>query len=339
MDERTYDEKELDEVFQKGIAWIEGVWLGENESVDAISKDLYFPDSVEELGLRVRWETSNYRCVQFDGKITEEAFSNAPQTVEIYLYLSYGEFERKYTYQVVILSPENEVDDEFHVLLNKTIEALEEENLTNEEIVLPTEIQGKKVVWYKQKDVVWPKIFLFGNIILILLYFEKEEKKIQKQKDRNMMLNQDYPDIVYRLIILIGAGMTVKNAWEKVIEEYEREKEYTDNIRCGYEEMAMTLREMNYGISEIKAYENFGKRCGSQNYMRLAELLIQQVKRGARGMNQLLMQEVTESEIIWRENSRKKSEEAGTKLLLPMVLLMTVVFAVLMIPAFLSISV
>ena len=103
--------------------------------------------------------------------------------------------------------------------------------------------------------------------------------------------------------------------------------------------MAMTLREMNYGISEIKAYENFGKRCGSQNYMRLAELLIQQVKRGARGMNQLLMQEVTESEIIWRENSRKKAEEAGTKLLLPMVLLMTVVFAVLMIPAFLSISV
>ena len=73
--------------------------------------------------------------------------------------------------------------------------------------------------------------------------------------------------------------------------------------------------------------------------MRLSELLIQQVKRGARGMNQILMQEVTASEIIWRENSRKRAEEAGTKLLFPMVLLMTVVFAVLMIPAFLSISV
>ena len=72
--------------------------------------------------------------------------------------------------------------------------------------------------------------------------------------------------------------------------------------------------------------------------MRLSALLIQQVKRGAKGMNQLLMQEVLESEVIWRENSRKRAEEAGTKLLLPMILLMTVVFAVLMIPAFLSMS-
>ena len=151
--------------------------------MDAISKDLYFPDSVEELGLRVRWETSNYRYIQFDGKITDEAFSNAPQTVEIYIYLSYGEVERNYTYQVVIVPPEIVTEDEFAVLLNKAIEELEEENLTNEKIVLPTEIQGKKVVWYKQKNVIWPKIFLFGNIVLILLYFEKEEKKLQKQKD------------------------------------------------------------------------------------------------------------------------------------------------------------
>lgn len=101
----------------------------------------------------------------------------------------------------------------------------------------------------------------------------------------------------------------------------------------------MALREMNYGISELKAYENFGKRCASQNYIRFSSLLIQQVKRGARGMNQLLMQEVMASEILRKENARKCAEEAGTKLLFPMVLLMAVVFAVLMIPAFLSISI
>ena len=56
-------------------------------------------------------------------------------------------------------------------------------------------------------------------------------------------------------------------------------------------------------------------------------------------MNQLLMQEVMASEILRKENARKRAEEAGTKLLFPMVLLMAVVFAVLMIPAFLSISI
>ena len=56
-------------------------------------------------------------------------------------------------------------------------------------------------------------------------------------------------------------------------------------------------------------------------------------------MNKLLMQEVTESEILWRENSKKRAEEAGIKLLFPMMLLRTVVFAVWMIPAFLSMSI
>ena len=103
-------------------------------------------------------------------------------------------------------------------------------------------------------------------------------------------------------------------------------------------EMEMAVREMNYGIPELKAYESFGKRCGTQGYIRLSSLLIQQVKRGARGMNQLLVQEVGEAEVLRRENARKSAEEAGTRLILPMILLMTVVFAVLMIPAFLSMN-
>ena len=338
VNERTYEKEELDEVFQEGIEWLESVWLGNNASQEEVTEDLYFPTYIETLGLRVRWESGNYQWIQSDGKITKDGHAAAPQMVEIKAILSYGEEETQHTFYATLA--DNLAQQEgFQTSLNKVLETLVEENTTMESLMLPTEIDGKKVSWHKQQTILWPRIFLFGNLILILLYFAKEEKKVQKIKDRTTALNQDYPDIVYGLLILVGAGMTVKNAWEKVIEEYEREKAHTGIVRLGYEEMTATAREMNYGISEIKAYENFGKRCGGQNYARLAELLIQQVRRGARGMNLLLMQEVNESEIIWRENSRKKAEEAGTKLILPMVLLMTVVFAVLMIPAFLSMSI
>ena len=338
VNERTYEETELETVFQKGIEWLEGVWLGENTSEDSISRDLYFPTYIDTLGLHVRWEPENYRWIQSDGKITEDGFEAAPQKMEIRAILSYGEVEKSHVFTITLVAPETERNG-FQGLLNGTMETLTEENTTMETLILPTQIDGKEITWHKQQTVSWPQVFLFGNMILILLYFAKEEKKIQMIKDRNTALNQDYPEIVYELVVLVSAGMTVRSAWEKVIEVYEREKAHTGVVRLGYEEMAMTIREMNYGISEIKAYENFGKRCGGQNYMRLAELLIQQVKRGARGMNQLLMREVTESEIVWRENSRRRAEEAGTKLLLPMVLLMMVVFAVLMIPAFLSMSI
>lgn len=338
LNERTYDEKELEEVFRKGKEWLDKVWLGENVSSDQVVSDLYFPAVIETLGLNVRWETSNYNWIQTDGSITELGFKSAPARVEVNAVLSYGTFEKRYTYAVTIRRSEQTTEDSFEEKLNEAVVSAEKSSAVDIQMKLPTEIDGQAVSWYRQKSKTWIRVFLFGNLILVLLYFSNEEKKVQQIKDRNSALNQDYPDIVYRLIVLIGAGMTVKNAWEKVIEVYEREKIHTGKMRWGYEEMEAAQREMLYGISEIKAYENFGKRCGGQNYMRLSELLIQQVRRGSKGMNQLLMQEVAESEIIWRESSRKKAEEAGMKLLLPMVLLMTVVFAVLMIPAFLTMS-
>lgn len=339
VQEREYTEEELDSVFKEGKEWLDQVWLGENISAENVTKDLYFPTYIEALGLKVRWEADNYQWVQSDGTITDQLLFLAPQTTKVNAILSYGEKEKVYTYEFTV---KNEMDDDataFQKELEKTIQVLDKENRASEEFVLPTNLDGISLVWYEQKTALWPKIFIFGNVIVVLLYFAKEEKKMQALKNREIELSKDYPDIVYRLILLVGAGMTVKNAWEKVTKEYEREKDITGIVRWGYEEMEMTLREMNYGVAETKAYENFGKRCGGQNYMRLATLLIQQVKRGAKGMNQLLMQEVTEAEIIWRENSRKRAEEAGTKLLLPMVLLMSMVFAVLMIPAFLSMSI
>lgn len=337
--ERMYTEDELEEVFKKGKEWLDSVWLGENTEAEYVTSDLYFPTYIDEFGLTVRWEVENYVWIQSDGKITERGLLEEPQSINICAVLSYGETEKVYTYEVNIGKTETTKDKHMKKEITDALNMLNDENLTKEEIYLPTSLNGEQMLWYVKQPVMWPKIFLFGNVIIVLIYFAKEERKMQKIKDREKMLELDYPDIVYRMVLLIGAGMTIKNAWEKMTEEYEREKITTGRIRWGYEEMETTLREMNFGIAEIKAYENFGNRCGNQNYIRLSALLIQQVKRGAKGMNQLLMQEVTESEILWRENSKKRAEEAGIKLLFPMILLMTVVFAVLMIPAFLSMSI
>ena len=268
----------------------------------------------------------------------EDAILEDSDSIEVCAVVSYGKEKRVYTYEIHREISESAEEKNIENEIVSQLKMLDDVNRTEAEIVLPENFQGEQIQWYAKQPALWPKIFLFGNVIVILLYFTKEERKIQQLKDRDRALGMDYPEIVYQMVLLVGAGMTIRNAWENLTEKYEREKDLTGKIRWGYEEMETTLREMNYGIAEIKAYENFGNRCGNQNYIRFSALLIQHVKRGAKGMNQLLMQEVREAEILFRENSRKRAEEAGTKLLFPMILLMSVVFAVLMIPAFLSIS-
>ena len=82
-----------------------------------------------------------------------------------------------------------------------------------------------------------------------------------------MML--DYPEITDKLTLLLGAGITVKSAWQKIVTDYEKQKNYR-GIRFAYEEMAKTCNEMQSGVTELESYEQFGKRCGLKAYRKLA---------------------------------------------------------------------
>lgn len=336
--ERSYREDEMETIFDQGCVWLDSVWLGENTSSQTVIYNLYFPTEVETLGLAVRWETESYRWVQNDGTITDEARQMAPLDTTVRAVLSYGDKEQIVDYPIRIIPPEKDEETALKESVTKVLERLQSDQKTEAEFVLPENIGETALTWYGRDIPIWPKIFVFGNLCLILLYFCQEERRMQHFKNREDGLRKDYPEIVYRLVLLIGSGMTVRAAWEKIISDYQNWRERTGKNRWGYEEMETAVREMNYGVPELKAYENFGKRCGTQGYIRLSSLLVQQGRRGARGMNQLLVQEVGEAEVLRRENARKSAEEAGTRLILPMILLMTVVFAILMIPAFLSMN-
>ncbi|MDD3222413.1 MAG: type II secretion system F family protein [Clostridia bacterium] len=337
--EKIYTNEELEKVFEEGKKWLDTVWLGSNEKAEWVTENLYFPTQIQNIGLTVEWLPESFRWIRSDGTITDEARRSAPLETSVRAVLHYGEEERGYDYVVTIGGPVLEGEAAEIQAVHEAVEEFQESSRTENRLILPESVGGKTVKWYLPRESPWSKIFILGNLGMALLFMRKKENQLQKLKAREMGLNRDYPDVVYRMILLIGSGMTVRSAWEKMILDYQEWCQNTGKVRWGYEEMMIAQREMNYGVSELKAYENFGRRCGTQNYIRFASLLIQQIRRGAKGMNQLLAQEVGEAEIIRRENARKMAEEAGTKLLFPMVLLMTVVFAMLIVPAFLSMNI
>ena len=93
------------------------------------------------------------------------------------------------------------------------------------------------------------------------------------------------------------------------------------------------------GISESAAYENFGKRTGVREYIRLSTFLTQNVKKGSTQLLQQLREEARTAEVMRMQNARKLNEEASTKLLLPMMLLLLMVMILIMYPAFSNVGV
>ena len=133
--------------------------------------------------------------------------------------------------------------------------------------------------------------------------------------------------------------MTMHGAFTKIAFDYEKKKAESKNfkeIRYAYEEMLIVSYEMQSGVSEVKCYENFGKRCKENLYIKLGVLLSQNLKKGSQNVSVLLDEEMRNTLEVRKNLAKKLGEEAGTKLLLPMILMLAVVLIILIFPAFLS---
>ena len=82
-----------------------------------------------------------------------------------------------------------------------------------------------------------------------------------------------------------------------------------------------------------RAYELLGSRCGLPLYRKLSTLLIQNVQKGAAGMLDTLRQESWKVNEERKNQIKRKGEEAGTKLLFPMMLMLGMVMILVIVPA------
>jgi pilus assembly protein TadC len=97
--------------------------------------------------------------------------------------------------------------------------------------------------------------------------------------------------------------------------------------------MLFTVYEMDNGVLQANAYERFGRRCRMSSYNRLATMLSQNIRKGAANLPMLLKAEADEAFQERKHLARKQGEKAGTKLLVPMIMLLAVAMVLITVPA------
>ena len=199
---------------------------------------------------------------------------------------------------------------------------------------LPSEWKGHRLEWERPKEHTGELLASLGLFAAFVVLLKSTREKQEEEARRAEQLLMDYPGMVMKFALLIQAGMTARSAFRKMADDYERRK--TKRRHLAYEAVAAACYEMDSGVSEPEAYRRFGEKCGQMKYKTFSTLLIQNLQKGSRRMADILEQEALEA---WDERKRKArvlGEAAATKLLVPMVMMLAVVMAIIMIPAFLS---
>lgn len=199
---------------------------------------------------------------------------------------------------------------------------------------LPEEWEGKKLNWERPKDHTGELLAFLGLTAAFAVLLKSTKEKQEAEMKRAEQLLMDYPGLVMKFVLLIQAGMTARKAFGKMAADYKRRSPNAG--RAAYEAVIAACYEMDSGIAEAEAYRRFGERCGQMKYKTFSTLLIQNLQKGSRRLGDILEKEALEA---WEERKRKArvlGEAASTKLLVPMVMMLVVVMAIIMIPAFLS---
>ncbi len=338
---REYSDKQIDEMFEEGFEQAWRNMLGKNKSFNQITQPVNLITSLDEFPLKFSWWWEPEEFVSEEGDIQYDKIDGTA-ILTMYLQAEYRDELRQQSKTLLLSKP---VYSKKELKLKQIAEQFlkwDSEDKEKESVLIPDEFEGIRLYPSDSKDntVLFLFIVIFAPVLFILKEYQDLNYKVE---ERHKELQREYPNLVNRLVLYMGAGMTIKATFDRLYDEYCKEEKLERDTgkkvkTCNYlyNEIGRMIQEWNAGASEETCYEMLGKRLGLNCYVKLTAILIQNLSKGSAGILPLLLMERKQALNDQRDRVRKFGEETGTKLLIPMMILLIVSLIIVMVPAFLS---
>ena len=323
---RQYTESELSQMHDECIEELGVIMLNNNPSLEEISDDLYFPESLSGYPFELSWNVSKKDIFDSDGKL----IAHEGGAVDIVLSMTYEEWVSEDIFNIHFNAAHKDEEQLVKEDLIRAVTESEEEDRAGEFISLPLEINGLKVTYMEPETRKKPVILLLGVAAAFAVLHGSSSDRKKEEKKKKEAMTSEYVTVIMKMVMYLSSGMNIRNVWVRI---YEDSKEAGKDNPI-YREMGITVNELKTGVSEGKAYKEFSKRVAIPAITRFTTLLTQNLKKGSTNLSELLSDEAREAFEERKRRARALGEEAGTKLILPMVLLMLVVMLIIMVPAF-----
>lgn len=152
-----------------------------------------------------------------------------------------------------------------------------------------------------------------------------------KLKEREKLLLLQFPAFGSKLVLLLGAGMTVSKAIRRIVVE-------SPQNTVLMTELSEMLRNIEAGAAETAAYEEFARRCHVKEINRFVSVLVQSIQKSGHGTAMALSLQVQECWNARKDMAKTLGQEASTKLVFPLMLMMLSILFMVGGPALLMFS-
>lgn len=218
--------------------------------------------------------------------------------------------------------------------LQQAITAEDAGSLGENMLSLPTEIDGQRIYYSEHEDRSYLLLPLLGVIAAMAIYMRQGQARRTEKKQREALLMLDYSELVSKLMVYIGAGLTVRNALETISQHFDALiARGIKEDRPLYQELRTMVIQFRRNMPESEIYLSFGRRVNLKPYTKLVSLIEQNRMNGARNLRAMLELEMEDAFEQRKTTARRLGEEAGTKLLLPLFIMLGIVMIIVIVPA------
>lgn len=333
--EKAYTREEAEQLYRKFAGELPSLICGGNQTLQEVTEDLKLANAYKDYPFTVSWSSTDQDRVSSRGKVNRKGLEDEGQWVTLHALVREADtgLEQELTLKV-FLAPEKLSEEElFFRRVEESVISMDEVSARQEIFTLPVSVEGKELAWRETKR---------DRSIVILLLFGAASLFVGRAMDHDLQkadrkrlkeLQKEYPEFAGRLRLYLCAGMTARNAFGRVAQDYAERTGKKKRLFLE-SEMKIACNQLSNGLPEAQVYQEWGARCGEMRYRRLGFLLSVQLKQGNDRLLQLLEQEADVAREDQRNQARKEGEEAGTKLLFPMILILIMVMLLVLLPAY-----
>ena len=328
---RTYKPEEIESMKVEFKEALKNKILNQNDSFESINQSLNLSDTVDEYPFLVSYRIRPRGLIDNDGNIIGDIDEKA--SFEIEVTYSVDEFEEKEMIEGVILPATLSENEAFLKKLKQYLDLRNVNDRTEKNIELPSLIDGVDVKWEKETKNKVPAVVVMTVLCAVLILFKDKLSAGDNEKKRRERIILEYPDFAIKYALLNEAGLTHSQVLERLAREFKKSKKDSPL----YAEISRANEQVKSGYSLIEALNQMAVHCQVREITFFAGMIARNIKKGGK-ISEDIRKAAGESTSERREKIKKQAETAGTKLLIPMVLLLLIVFVLIMIPAFESFS-
>ena len=165
-------------------------------------------------------------------------------------------------------------------------------------------------------------------MVVVLLPRRLEDQIAERQRS----IKLEFPDFLSKFILLLGANMTVQEAWSTASQV----EEISTPL---YRELDVVNHQMSdLGMPVADALTGFATRCRDADISRFVTSVNQNIKYGGGEPANMPMQQSDDAWKSRKQEALRLGEQASSKLTFPMLLMFLAILLLVMAPALMTIS-